>query len=153
MITTTDTARQDNRSAVNRLAQFYEHLTPINLQQLDQYYAPDARFKDPFNHVQGIPAIATIFEHMFATLDTPRFVVIEQLAQGDQGFLAWQFHFRFRRWSRHTEQCIHGATHVRLDAQHLVVQHRDYWDAAEELYEKIPGLGSMMRWLRYRASH
>jgi steroid delta-isomerase len=30
--------------------------------------------------------------------------------------------------------------------------HRDYWDAAEELYEKLPVLGSVMRWLKARAN-
>ncbi|MGA0584669.1 MAG: nuclear transport factor 2 family protein, partial [Castellaniella sp.] len=30
----------------------------------------------------------------------------------------------------------------------LVSFHRDYWDAAEELYEKLPVLGRLMRWLR-----
>ena len=30
--------------------------------------------------------------------------------------------------------------------------HRDYWDAAEELYEKLPVLGHLMRWLRRRAN-
>lgn len=29
--------------------------------------------------------------------------------------------------------------------------HRDYWDAAEELYEKLPVLGDLMRWLRRQA--
>jgi steroid delta-isomerase len=26
--------------------------------------------------------------------------------------------------------------------------HRDYWDAAEELYEKLPLVGALMRWLK-----
>jgi steroid Delta-isomerase len=30
--------------------------------------------------------------------------------------------------------------------------HRDYWDAAEELYEKLPILGGLMRWLKRQAS-
>jgi hypothetical protein len=30
--------------------------------------------------------------------------------------------------------------------------HRDYWDAAEELYEKLPVLGGLMRWLKTRAN-
>jgi hypothetical protein len=30
--------------------------------------------------------------------------------------------------------------------------HRDYWDAAEELYEKLPVVGSVMRWLKRRAN-
>ena len=29
--------------------------------------------------------------------------------------------------------------------------HRDYWDAAEELYEKLPLVGSLMRWLKRQA--
>jgi steroid delta-isomerase len=29
--------------------------------------------------------------------------------------------------------------------------HRDYWDAAEELYEKLPA-GRLMRWLKRRAN-
>jgi hypothetical protein len=33
----------------------------------------------------------------------------------------------------------------------LIKEHRDYWDAAEELYEKIPVLGGLMRWLKKRA--
>lgn len=33
-----------------------------------------------------------------------------------------------------------------------VMLHRDYWDAAEELYEKLPGLRVLMRWLKKRAS-
>jgi len=31
------------------------------------------------------------------------------------------------------------------------VFHRDYWDAAEELYEKLPVIGALMRWLKKRA--
>jgi steroid delta-isomerase len=31
-----------------------------------------------------------------------------------------------------------------------IAQHRDYWDAAEELYEKLPVIGGLMRWMRRR---
>jgi hypothetical protein len=33
-----------------------------------------------------------------------------------------------------------------------VTMHRDYWDAAEELYEKLPVVGALMRWLKKRAN-
>jgi hypothetical protein len=39
-----------------------------------------------------------------------------------------------------------------FDAQGLVTLHRDYWDAAEELYEKLPVVGALMRWLKRRAN-
>jgi steroid Delta-isomerase len=137
--------------AAVRLVRFYEQLAPADLSQLDRFYAPDARFKDPFNEVQGLPAIARVFEHMFATLDAPRFVVTTSVARDAQAFLTWEFHFRFRRWDTRTPQCIRGASHVRFDTDGRVVLHRDYWDAAEELYEKLPAVGALMRWLRRRA--
>jgi hypothetical protein len=34
----------------------------------------------------------------------------------------------------------------------LVSMHRDYWDAAQELYEKLPLVGGLMRWLKQRAN-
>lgn len=138
--------------AANRVACLYERLTPEMLSRLDRFYAADARFKDPFNEVEGIPAITRIFEHMFASLHQPYFVVTGQVAQGDQAFLTWEFRFRFLRWDTRTEQCVRGATHLAFNSQGLIVLHRDYWDTAEELYEKLPALGILMRWLRRQAN-
>ena len=138
-------------SPAARLARFYETLTPASLASLGEFYAADARFKDPFNDVHGVPAIAQIFAHMFAALEQPRFVVTEQLAQHEQALLCWDFHFRMRRWRPRADHCIHGATLVRFDTQGRVIDHRDYWDAAE-LYEKFPLLGRLMRNLRKAVS-
>ena len=138
-----------------RLVQFYEHLQPADLARLDQIYAPNARFKDPFNDVTGIAAIRGIFEHMFHQLHEPRFVVTERVGSagpGGSAVLLWTFQFRFRTVSPEQTQSILGATHVRWNAQGQVVLHRDYWDAAEELYEKLPLLGGLMRWLKRRAN-
>ena len=77
----------DAQAAAARLAQLYEQLTPPRLAQLDDYYAPDARFKDPFNDVQGVHAIRAIFAHMLESLEQPRFVVTKHVAQGQQAFL------------------------------------------------------------------
>jgi hypothetical protein len=41
---------------------------------------------------------------------------------------------------------------VRFAADGRVGWHRDYWDAAEELYEKLPLIGSLMRLLRRRGA-
>lgn len=140
----------DASDGLPRLVQFYEQLRkPDDLARLGTVYAPKARFKDPFNEVQGLPAIEAVFAHMFRTLTAPRFVVTSQMAQGDQAFLVWDFRFQFK--GEQAMQTIRGASHLRFDAQGRVVDHRDYWDAAEELYEKLPVLGGAMRWLKRRA--
>ncbi len=136
---------------VARIAQAFEQLTPASLARLGDLYTADARFKDPFNEVQGVPAIRAVFEHMYATLDAPRFVVRDVVAQGDQCFLTWDFIFRMRRFNR-DEQTVRGGSHLVLADDGRIRLHRDYWDVAEELYEKLPLVGSLMRWLKRRAN-
>jgi len=135
---------------VQGVVALFEHLTPQDLPRLADFYTPDARFKDPFNEVQGTAAITAVFAHMFEALDGPRFVIRDTLVQGEQCFLSWDFMFRMKRFDRR-EQCIHGASHLHLAADGRIRVHRDYWDAAEELYEKLPVVGGLMRWLKQRA--
>ena len=134
------------------LVQFFESMSPSDAQHMGRFYAPDAWFKDPFNEVRGVRDISRIFAHMFEQVDAPRFVVTETLVQGSSVMLTWDFNFSFKPPLRTGPQCIRGCSHLRLDTNGQVVFHRDYWDAAEELYEKMPVLGSLMRWLRRRAS-
>jgi steroid Delta-isomerase len=135
---------------VARIVALFEALRPADVARLGEFYHRDARFKDPFNEVQGIASIQHIFAHMFTALDEPRFVVHDIISQGEQCFLSWDFVFRFKRFSRES-QTVRGSSHLRLDAAGLITLHRDYWDAAEELYEKLPVVRVLMRWLKKRA--
>lgn len=138
--------------AVERLVQFFEQLQPQDLNRLAELYAPEARFKDPFNEVQGLSAIERIFAHMFEALDSPHFIVTERIVQDRKCFLVWDFRFRFKRFDTQTWQTVRGGTHLVFNEVGLVTLHRDYWDAAEELYEKLPLVGGLMRWLKRRAN-
>jgi len=134
---------------VSRVIDFFARLAPADLAGLEALYAPDASFKDPFNEVCGVPAIRRVFEHMFDVLDAPRFVVLEALVEGPQCFLTWNFVFRLRRPGA-PEITVRGGSHLRFAPDGRIERHRDYWDAAEELYEKLPFVGGLMRWLKRR---
>jgi len=136
---------------VQRVIEFFEGLQASDVQRMTRYYAADAHFKDPFNEVHSCTDIERVFAHMFKSLDGPRFVIRDVMLQGDQCFLSWDFHFRMKRFAR-DEQLIRGGSHLRFAPDGRIAMHRDYWDAAEELYEKLPLLGSLMRWLRRRAN-
>ena len=92
------------------------------------------------------------YAQLFASLQQPRFVVTQVVEQGSQCFLTWEFHFRFQRFAPDQARCILGASHLLWNTAGQVRLHRDYWDAAEELYEKLPVVGALMRWLRRQAA-
>ncbi|WP_291011252.1 nuclear transport factor 2 family protein [Hydrogenophaga sp.] len=142
---------RDHRAAAEQIARQFETLTPHSLPQLAALYTEGARFKDPFNEVFGTAAITRIFEHMFESLHEPRFVVTRRIVDDTQLFLVWEMHFRFKRFDTVSPQVIRGGSHLTLTPDGHISDHRDYWDAAEELYEKLPVVGGLMRWLKKRA--
>lgn len=144
--------RSNLSPALRKLIDFFEHLTPKDVAQMDRYYTEQAYFKDPFNEVDSIKAIEHIFGGMFDQVDNPRFVVHTAIEQGDQAFIAWDFLFEMQRFKRGQTQVCRGSSHLKFAKDGRVAYHRDYWDTAEELYSKIPVLGGLMRWLRKQAA-
>lgn len=123
---------------------WYAGLSLDTLEDIGNFYAASACFKDPFNTVQQREGIHDIFRHMFKALEAPHFVILTSLLDGDQAFLTWDFHFR----RRGKPYVLHGGSHLRFNAHGQVVFHRDYWDSAEELLHKLPLIGPPLRLLR-----
>jgi steroid delta-isomerase len=130
------------------LIDWFENLSPDTLDEFPRFYAADAEFKDPFNEVRGTESIQHVFHHMFSQVAEPRFAVNSCFVGDDGVMLLWDFHFRPRAPLPQKIITAHGATHLRFDAGGKIVLHRDYWDAAEELYAKLPLIGCVMRGLQ-----
>lgn len=138
--------------AITRFVDFFEALAPDSVARLGEVYTGDVYFKDPFNEVHTLAQVQQIFSHMYVALDKPRFVVTGQVGEGNECFLTWNFEFYFRKQQPALLQTVRGTSHLKFNEAGLVSYHRDYWDAAEELYEKLPLLGSLMRWLKRRVN-
>ncbi|MEO0047663.1 MAG: hypothetical protein RLZZ410_622 [Pseudomonadota bacterium] len=136
-------------SITQEIIQRFENLELNTIDRLLALYDAQAFFKDPFNEVIGKPAIERIFTHMFDQVDQPRFIVTKYMAMDTQISLTWEFCFNFKNAPKE-QQVIKGCTWLTLNQGLLITEHRDYWDAAEELYEKIPVLGGLMRFLKKR---
>lgn len=129
-----------------KIRYWYATLDENSLEELPLYYVTNAQFKDPFNEVVGISDIKQIFVHMFSTTVQPHFVFIDLIEKADQAFLTWYFHFKLNG----REYTVKGASHLHFNAEGLIVNHRDYWDPAEELWQKLPFIGGIIAWLRSR---
>ena len=130
-----------------RVKGYFETLTPESVERMGEVYAPDATFRDPFNEVAGLPAIQAIFRHMYEPLVDPRFVILETIEEGDRLVLTWDMLFRIRKYQPEVDRKIHGLSLLRFGPDGRVAVHRDYWDAAGELYSQLPLVGPLMRFL------
>lgn len=128
---------------IESYGRFFETLSPeFSDEEFEAVFAPDAHFSDPFQSVVGVEAIINVFRHMYETLKNPRFEILETLGNEDKGYIRWRFHY--------DSSSFEGVSHVRFDSEGKVLSHIDYWDAASNVYEKIPILGTALRWLKHR---
>lgn len=136
---------------LDALCDYYERLSVQNLAELEGYYAQHAWFKDPFHEVNGVVAIRAILHHTFEKLPSARFRVTRRFPGADQhAVILWEMDFVMPITRRPTT--ISGATHLEFNTDGKVIRHRDYWDAAEELYARLPVLKWLMRGLARHAA-
>lgn len=138
-------------NALDTLCAYFEKLSANNLDELDTYYAADARFKDPFHEVVGVAAIRAILKHTFDKLSDARFRVTQRFP-GEKGHavILWEMDFTMPVTREPTT--IRGVTHLVFATDGKLTLHRDYWDAAEELYSRLPVLKWLMRALARQAA-
>ncbi|WP_353193290.1 nuclear transport factor 2 family protein [Pandoraea pnomenusa] len=139
----------DHAAALTRLTRYFETLTRQSVANLGEFYAPNVYLKTPLNEVRSAAEVAGLLTHLFERVEVPRFEVTASLLSHNQAMLVWNLHFHAKRWLD-DEQVIHGASHLRLAVDGRVAYQRDYWDATEDLYLKLPVMGRLLRWLRQR---
>lgn len=133
------------------LSSFFETLNrEVTIEEFGTIYDDVVTFKDPFNEVKGIRAVYAIFEHMYQTLDNPRFFIKEYIEKENVAYVKWDFIYTFKGGKN--ENRFQGVSRLQMNTQGKVVSHVDFWDAAEHIYEKMPLLGSALRFIKRKIS-
>lgn len=135
--------------ALNSYIIFFEQMKREDLVRLPEFFADQARFKDPFNDVTGIEQINKVFHHMFEILDTPKFIIDEAVLESDVAYIKWNF----TGASNAKQLKLVGLSRVVFNDRGLVSEHVDYWDASEQFYMKLPVIGSILRFIRNKAAN
>ena len=134
------------QQACDNYRRYLETLRPETLPELQKYVSAEVHFQDPFNDVHGIDAMAEIFRHMFESVGQVKFTVYQAQATDRVGLFSWRFVGQLfgKPW------VFDGTSVVTFDDNGLVVAHIDYWDAAQNLSERLPLIGWLLAWLRRR---
>lgn len=135
-------------AAIDKLKAMFAELGPDIAMDLDGVYTEDMTFEDPFHKVEGRENLRAYFGRMNSNIKTCTFDFIDTVHQGDQAFLTWKMTLVTKRGPRGPVVVL-GATHVKIEGEQISY-HRDYFDAAELVYEHVPLVGSAIRAIRKR---
>jgi hypothetical protein len=139
-------------NAILRFEKFSGNISANNItNHLEEVYAPDIYFRDPFKEVHGIMDFQayllrdsdSVSEYKIDWQDVAK-------SKGDYYF-RWIMEVKLKRDGRNkppSQTC--GISEIRFGAGGKVIYEQDYFDAASFLYERLPILGGEIRFIKKR---
>lgn len=136
------------RLTPQRIREIFNAMGRDTLDLVDELYAPDVTFVDPFHTVHGRRALRDYYAAMYARVRSIRFDFHGETQAGDELVLYWTMTFVHPRIGGGRPVAVEGCTRLVTGPGGQVVLHRDYFDAGALLYEHLPLLGRLIRFIR-----
>jgi len=139
----------NTKTVAKNYASFFESISEQTpLEDYRNIFDEKVYFEDPFQKVTGVIKVYEIFQHMYATLYMPHFIVDDIVCDDDKAYLRWTF--SYQRSPKHSIEKFTGVSRVQFLQTGKVLSHIDYWDAGKNIYEKIPILGYIIRLIKQK---
>jgi ketosteroid isomerase-like protein len=132
---------------IERLKRFYNNIKDADLNQLDEFYSEKVVFRDPIHEVHGLAALQDYFTQLTGSLVQCQFEYLDQLVTENTAYLKWNMHFRHPRLGG-KRISIRGVSQLKFDD--VIHYHEDVFDMGAMIYEHVPVVGLLTRWLKRR---
>lgn len=142
--------KQMKQATIEQFVATYQELNHDNLHRLATIYHQDICFVDPLHKIKGLSQLEGYFKHLYENLIYSQFNVTHLLQQGDWAGLYWQMTLQHRKLMRGEIITFEG--HSQLQFQdNLVIFHKDYFDLGAMLYENLPIMGRLVKFVKGKA--
>jgi len=129
----------------------YSQLSVDNLELLDSLYHQDIIFIDPMHSLQGLDELRNYFTNLYTNLVSCDFNIVQTINEGNQAAIYWKMTFCHPTLNKGQEVEVFGSSHIQ-GTDGKVTYHRDFVDLGSMLYEHIPVVGKLIRYIKRRAS-
>lgn len=131
---------------VDRFAAAFARIAPDAPVDVQSLYAPGVVFTDPAHHLEGREALAAYFARLDANLVEARFVVHDDVRGPGTAALRWTMHAELRMPRGRTVEVV-GTSWLTYDEARITSQ-VDHFDLGALVYEQVPVLGWVLRWVK-----
>ncbi|MDF0750250.1 nuclear transport factor 2 family protein [Marinobacter sp. 71-i] len=135
---------------LGRFKQLFNNLCAGNMAELSSVYSESVRFTDPFSSVRGIDELTEYLTGAYANVISCGFDFGEPVVNGEDVCIPWVMHLKHERIRKGKAVDVDGISQLVIRGGR-VVSHRDYFDVGQLLYENLPLMGGVIRWIRNQA--
>jgi len=138
------------RDWVDAFVDSYNNLDQASLGKLQDIYDKEVQFIDPMHDVKGLEALHQYFHHMYENLLGCEFIISDCIRQGDDAAIYWTMRVHHKAINKGEAVVVDGHSLLK-QKDGLIYYHRDYFDLGQLIYENLPVLGSVVRWIKARS--
>jgi len=139
------------QAGIARFIEFYRVYAPeVIRRDIRAVYAEQAYFLDPFHELTGVETMERYFLRAAEPVEECTFEIEDWAENNGEHYTRWTMRLRLKNKKNEPPTETLGLTHLRFDAQGKVIFHADYWDPQYPVYDKIPLLSGMLRYVRGR---
>lgn len=127
----------------------YNHLEDDSIdERITKTYAEKLYFNDTLVTLHDRVQLIRYFKHTQKNLDAIEFKVLGIMDDGTDSYIRWLMKIRFSALGQTIDSQSIGITHLRFDAENKIKVHQDYWDSTQGLYQHLPVIGGLLRWIK-----
>jgi len=136
----------------SKIYDFFNDTNAGNLKaKVEAFYGPTVEFEDPFIKVTGREALLAYYTKLFADVKELVFDIQTEFQSGDETVAVWTMTMKHPSIAGGEAVVVDGVSYVRFENDQAVY-HRDYFDAGAMVYEHVPIVGSIIRYVKGRVA-
>ena len=126
-------------------------MVAMDLSKLDQLYTATLQFKDPVHELRGLVAMQDYMAAMIVNVEECRFEFLDQIVTDNTAYIKWNMRLRHPKLQAGKLLTVRGVSQINFAER--IYYHEDFYDVGAMVYEHVPVLGSLTRWLKRRLAH
>ncbi|HKJ65153.1 MAG TPA: nuclear transport factor 2 family protein [Desulfopila sp.] len=130
----------------------YQQLDHNTLSLLTTIYEDEVTFVDPVHTVHGLGNLQKYFAGLYENVEDISFVFGHKVVAENHACVQWRMHFTHRKLASGRPVVVDGISVLKFSEHGKVDHHRDYFDVGNMVYEHIPVVGRIIRYLKEKIS-
>lgn len=135
---------------LNDFKDFYRSPGIASLENIQRVYTQDVEFRDPAHALHGRLAVKNYLRTLYANTKHIQFDYLEEQIAENTATIVWQMTFTHSSLNGGKPVQVRGVTLIRFTDR--IYYHEDFFDLGAMLYQHVPVLGSVIRYLNNRMS-
>lgn len=134
---------------------FFISLNKNTMGLVDEFYDENIVFRDPLVEINNRKQMKNYYANMYKNVESVAWSFSDEISDKDNCVLAWKMTLQAKNFNGNKPLVVDGVSVIKFGGKEgKAIYHRDYFDLGAFVYEGLPVLGSMVRFVKKKmASH